>query len=124
MFSRMCDAVSSLVNQILEHPFNQQLHQGTLSNQTFDDFLRQDILYLHDFSNALLITSKKFTNSAYSNQFSLLSRDAKNEAHNIHEKYLGKNNPNGFFHAEMDTEKNPVISAYTSHLLENANLSS
>ena len=54
-------AIESIYKSILEHPFNQELAQGTLAKERFQFYMKQDSLYLLDFARALAITASRAT---------------------------------------------------------------
>ena len=54
--------IAPIYQQIFSHPFNQELRSGTLSQQRFARYQRQDALYLSQFSKALWILSAKIEN--------------------------------------------------------------
>ena len=45
-------AIEPIYKSILEHPFNQELTQGTLAKERFQFYMKQDSLYLVDFARA------------------------------------------------------------------------
>ncbi len=55
----MLRANKSTLHRIYQHPFNQQLFDGTLSSEIFGRYLRDDYFYLHHFPLALKRLSAK-----------------------------------------------------------------
>jgi hypothetical protein len=53
--------IQPIYDKILEHPFNQEFIQGSLSREVFQFYLKQDSLYLLDFSRALALIGAKST---------------------------------------------------------------
>lgn len=58
-FSGILSTNRSNLKQIYNHPFNQQLFEGTLSPAVFGRYLRDDYYYLHQFSLVLQTLSQK-----------------------------------------------------------------
>ena len=52
---------SHIYNAIINHPFNQELMQGTLARDKFAYYVEQDILYLQDFSRCNSIIASKIS---------------------------------------------------------------
>ena len=50
---------SSIITSINEHPFNQELANGSLSIEKFGYYIEQDTLYLRDFSRSLAVIASK-----------------------------------------------------------------
>jgi thiaminase/transcriptional activator TenA len=51
--------ITPIYNDIIQHPFIQQLSQGQLSPEIFAHYLQQDALYLADFARALVLAGNK-----------------------------------------------------------------
>ncbi|WP_298622123.1 TenA family protein [uncultured Legionella sp.] len=62
---------------IYQHPFNQQLFAGTLEQEVFGRYLRDDFWYLHEFSLAIGQVAKRATtiNPELSRQLSTLAHE-------------------------------------------------
>lgn len=50
---------SNIYNAIINHPFNQELMNGTLDKSKFAYYIEQDVLYLRDFSRCHAIIASK-----------------------------------------------------------------
>jgi thiaminase/transcriptional activator TenA len=50
---------SHIYKAIIDHPFNQELMQGTLSQEVFGYYIEQDSLYLKDFGRALAMLAAR-----------------------------------------------------------------
>ena len=50
---------ANIYNAIINHPFNQELMQGTLDKDKFAYYVEQDVLYLQDFSRCHAIIASK-----------------------------------------------------------------
>jgi hypothetical protein len=58
-FDELCAGVVDVMPKIYQHPFNQELAQGTLALEKFIFYLNQDALYLADFSKTLALTATR-----------------------------------------------------------------
>lgn len=120
MMNRMHQAVDAeTLRKIYQHPFNQQLHKGTLSPQVFRHFIIQDALYLRDFSRILqqLSTRLATVNADYAQHFLRFAEDTVKAEQYMQEKYLSKKTSTMHFFQSEVIEKIPAIAAYTNHLL-------
>ncbi len=104
---------AGLFAAILEHPFNQKLAHGRLSPRVFGHYLEQDTLYLRDFSQALGIIGRRFTNERYSQQFQYLSERMLLSELKIHTNYLQQ----ALFFKPPRPIKTPITDRYTRYLL-------
>ena len=122
MFFRMLNRCAYIFPEIYKHPFNKQLYNGSLPTTTFREYLKQDKLYLGDFSEALLLVSNRFTyDDYYALQFKSLSEYILGTERKFHIKYLGEEQPNVFFQGDKPVRKKiPVIEHYTQHILDTA----
>lgn len=50
---------STLIEKIMQHPFNQELSRGTLDRRKFAYYIEQDSHYLHEFARAHAILASK-----------------------------------------------------------------
>lgn len=60
---------TELYQQILQHPFNQELGKGTLAKEKFIYYLIQDDYYLKEYGRVLAIAAAKSENIALSKDF-------------------------------------------------------
>ena len=88
MITTLSHAVTDIVQNIHQHPFNQSLANGSLSSEVFAYYLEQDALYLADFSKALAITAARLPNNNQSKQFLQFSQNAIQAEHSLHQNYL------------------------------------
>jgi thiaminase (transcriptional activator TenA) len=118
MFQRMRNAASDTLVKIHQHPFNQQLHAGTLPRKYFEEYVRHDVRYLAELHKALTITANRITDEHHANRLHLLANKTLRSEQTFLAKYLSQQ-PQRFF---APPALNPVIEAYTSHLLTHARL--
>ena len=88
-----------IYDQILRHPFNQELKNGTLGIQQFKFYIYQDSLYLSDFARAQLLDFLYFAQNAI-----LVERA-------LHESYFQE------YAIDFKGGKAPGCFAYTNYLL-------
>ena len=55
--------VSYIYDEVLNHPFNQELQDGTLSKDKFEFYKAQDSYYLNTFSKVLTVLATKMNDS-------------------------------------------------------------
>lgn len=115
IMSALCDTVRELICDIHQHPFNQALANGTLSQATFNYYIEQDALYLSDFSKALAITAARLPNTQHSQQFLHFSLNAIQAEQELHQGYI-KNN--------QIIRQSPACFMYTNYILKTASLGS
>lgn len=105
-----------LLKKIINHPFNEELYKGTLSQLRFRTFLEQDKLYLLDFSTSLKNIAERLEDNRYQALFFKLSSGAFNTHLTLHDKYLIKTKAPVFFQpTELITRKIPIVDAYTKY---------
>ncbi|MBI2706879.1 MAG: thiaminase II [Proteobacteria bacterium] len=100
---------------ILDHPFNQELRKGTLSQEKFGYYIEQDSLYLKDFSRALAIIASRSQSAIHMKSFLEFSQGALiDEQEMVHQFFQ---DTVGF---KATTQVTPATLAYTSYLLQQA----
>ena len=106
--------IKPVYDSILQHPFLKQLADGTLSRDRFVFYMKQDALYLQEFSKALAIAGGRapsteqmlfYVNSAHT--CAVVERA-------LHESYFRD------FGVTLDTDRAPANFAYSSYLLAQA----
>lgn len=116
MFDELKNAVADIMPKIYQHPFNQELAQGTLPIEKFTFYLSQDALYLVDFSKALALTATRLPHDQQSElfiQFSMNALKAERDLHiNILKKYA--------IHTSTTLKQSPFCFMYTNYLLRMA----
>ena len=122
IFARMLDKSNKILSKIYAHPFNQQLYEGTLSREAFEFYLKQDAIYLRNLSEAFGYTANRFNDRRYAQQFRSFSEEMVEAELNLNARYLRTIQPGTFFsrRQSLPTNKIPVISLYTDHLLSMA----
>lgn len=108
-------ANQSIYNAIIQHPFNQELLDGTLKKDIFSYYIEQDSKYLEDFAKTLAVIASKLDNAELIIQFIDFAHGAiiaeQEDVHQHYRKSISHNNVSNFSVACL---------GYTSYLLRNA----
>ena len=104
-------AIEPIYKSILEHPFNQELTQGTLAKERFQFYMKQDSLYLVDFARALAIAASRATDPDDLVLLLDFSKGAIIAERGLHEFYFD------FYGIKLDVEKGPGCFTYTNFLI-------
>lgn len=100
-----------IYDQILRHPFNQELKSGTLDVQKFKFYIYQDSLYLADFARALATAGTRSSTNAQLLDFLHFAQNAIWVERALHESYFQE------YAIDFNTGKAPGCFAYTNYLL-------
>ena len=101
-------------DEILRHPFIAELTAGSLSRDRFLFFMKQDALYLRDFSRALALTGARLPAGEAASSFLAFANGALAVELVLHEMYFED------FQALLDVERAPACFAYTNFLVATA----
>ncbi len=104
-------SIAPTYQRILEHPFNQELTNGTLAMDKFQFYLKQDSLYLIDFARALAICASKAPTPADLLMILKLAEGAVVDERGMQQEYFDR------YGIELDVEQGPGCHAYTSFLI-------
>ena len=115
---QLWDEIDPIYDQILNIPFNQQLMEGTLDEDIFVFYLKQDSYYLADFTRALSLTGLRADKMKYVEDFLEFALGAVKVERALHEHYFEK------FDVPEGIEKSPTCFNYTNFLLRTASLDS
>lgn len=111
-------AIEEIYQSIIEHPFNQELAQGTLAKEKFQFYMKQDSLYLVDFARALAIAASKATTPDDLVLLLDFSKGAILAERGLHEFYFDH------YGIQLDVGKAPGCFSYTNFLISTATHSS
>jgi len=103
-----------LYRDILDLPFNTELTAGTLSRERFAFYVKQDSLYLADFSRALATAGTRAPAAEQLQRFLSFAGEAVAVEQALHDSFLQR------FDAGFDLGKSPACFAYTHFLLSTA----
>lgn len=104
-------AAFPIYQQILQHPFNVKLAEGTLDEKRFVFYMEQDSYYLISFSRTLALIAGRSATSKTIHQFLSFSLGALVAERELHASFLPLN-----FSCDK-TEPSPSCMAYTRYLI-------
>lgn len=106
--------VIPIYQKIIDHPFNSELAQGTLSYDRFVFYMKQDAYYLINFSRALGFIAARANSSHFIHHFLNFALGALVAERELHAKFLpGSNNFDSI-------EPSPACMAYSQYLVATA----
>lgn len=108
--------IKPIYQKILDLPFNKELTDGTLPENKFAFYMKQDALYLADFSKALAIAGAKSRSADELKDFLDFATGAVVVERALHESFLLK------FDTHIDVGKSPACFSYTHFLLSTASI--
>jgi thiaminase/transcriptional activator TenA len=103
-----------ILSDTILHPFNAELSSGTLELEKFKHYLRQDSLYLVEFSRALAITASRLSLAHHFNTFVGFAQGALSAERSLHRYYFDH------YNIQEDFELSPRCFAYTNYLIATA----
>lgn len=108
-------SASPIFAKILAHPFLAGLTDGSLPEETFRFYVKQDSLYLREYARCLALASSKAPSSFWCEMFAAHAQSALNVERSLHEAYFSSW---GLAPADLEaTLPTPTTLAYTSYLL-------
>lgn len=115
---RLWDSVESIWNGYLEHPFVTGLGDGTLEHGKFQHWLKQDYVYLVEYSRLMAIGAERSPDLKTMNMFSEMLHGTLFGEMELHRNYAAEF---GISEEELLlTEASAVNTAYTSYMLNHA----
>ena len=108
--------IQPVVSKIKQHPFNQELANGSLDLAKFGYYIEQDKLYLADFSRSLAIIASKVP-AKFMKDFLLFSNDALITEQEIVHNFFQNN-----FDLPETGKITPATISYTSYLLKTSTI--
>lgn len=97
------------------HPFVQELGQGTLEKETFIQYMKQDYVYLIDYAKLFAIASVKSPDLETMGKFASIFNETLNFEMALHREFAAEF---GITHEELEkAEPTPVNLAYTNYML-------
>jgi len=103
--------VQEILQNTIDHPFNRELGSGQLEKSKFQFYLKQDSLYLLDFSRALAITAGRLSQPDHVRAFLRFSEGALVAERSLHQHYFE------LYGIQVDAAQSPSCFAYTNFLL-------
>ncbi len=110
--------IEHIYRNILELPFNRELMNGSLDEEIFVFYLKQDSYYLADFTRALSLTGLRAEQMEHVEDFLGFALGAVKVERALHEHYFEQ------FQVPRQIEKSPTCFNYTNFLLRTASLNS
>jgi thiaminase/transcriptional activator TenA len=107
-------SIAPVYAAILAQPFIRELTDGSLSRERFVFYMKQDALYLQDFSRALAIAGARAPAVTHLQAYLAFASGAINVERALHESYFRD------FEAVLDVSRSPACFAYTQFLLATA----
>ena len=110
--------IAPIYDAIIVHPFLTELESGSLSRDRFAFYMKQDSLYLQDFSRALAIAGARSPDLDDMQSFYGFAHEVAIVERALHEGYFKE------FGVTLDVERAPACFAYGSYLLATASTGS
>lgn len=115
---RIFNRVEPLWNAYLEHPFVKGIGEGNLAKNKFQHYLKQDYVYLIEYSRIFAIGASKAKDLKSMTMFADLLHGTMNFEMGLHREYAARF---GISHEELEaTEPSATMTAYTSYMLNKA----
>ncbi|WP_163581461.1 thiaminase II [Gracilibacillus saliphilus] len=112
---RLWKRVEPIWNSYLEHPFVKGLGDGTLEQEKFKHWLKQDYVYLIDYARLFAIGSSKAEDLEKMATFAKLLHGVLDVEMDLHRNYAAEF---GISKEELEsTEPSAITTAYTSYML-------
>lgn len=112
---RLWNRVDKLWNNYLDHPFVKGLGEGWLDEEKFKHWLKQDYVYLIEYSRLFALGSAKAHDLETMNTFANLLHGTLFMEMDLHREYADKF---GISHMDLEkTEAAAATTAYTSYML-------
>lgn len=111
---QLWERIEPVYEAIMELPFITELTEGTLPEEVFLFYLKQDTLYLADFSRTLSLAGVRSEDSGQMNSFFQFAANVAVVEGKLHQEYYDN------YGVEMNARKSPSCFAYTNFLLSTA----
>lgn len=108
--------VKPIYQKIVDHPFNNELAQGTLSYERFIFYMEQDAYYLINFSRALSLIAARASSIDLIHHFLNFAQGALIAERELHAKFL----PRGDNFDYKALELSPACLSYSQYLIATA----
>lgn len=118
--NRLLKAVEPVWESYIEHPFVKGIGEGTLDQKKFIHYMKQDYVYLIEYSRVFAIGSAKADDLQTMTMFANLLHGTLNFEMDLHRAYAEKF---GISTEELEaTEPSMTMTAYTSYMLHQAQI--
>jgi len=117
---RVFQAVEPVWESYLEHPFVKGIGEGTLDKDKFIHYLKQDYVYLIEYSRIFAIGSQKANDLETMTTFANLLHGTLNFEMDLHREYAERF---GISNEALEaTEPSATMTAYTSYMISQSSL--
>lgn len=117
---RLFKTIEPVWDSYLEHPFVNGIGKGTLDKDKFIHYMKQDYVYLVEYSRVFAIGSTKANDLTTMTIFADLLHGTMNFEMDLHRQYAEKF---GITNAQLEaTEPTATVTAYTSYMISQAQL--
>lgn len=117
---RLFKTIEPVWNSYLEHPFVKGIGEGTLGKEKFIHYMKQDYVYLIEYSRVFAIGSTKANDLKTMTIFANLLHGTLNFEMDLHREYAERF---GISNKELEaTEPSATMTAYTSYMISQAQL--
>lgn len=117
---RLFQAIEPVWESYLEHPFVKGIGEGTLDKEKFIHYMKQDYVYLIEYSRVFAIGATKANDLDTMTAFANLLHGTMNFEMDLHREYAAKF---GISNEELEnTEPSATMTAYTSYMISQAQL--
>jgi thiaminase/transcriptional activator TenA len=110
------DSIESIYKKTLALPFIQELMEGTLDNEKFIFYIRQDALYLSDYGKLLTAIATRLTKPEHIEAFIGFAGESMVAENELHKTFLA-----GSGEVDKQPSASPSCLLYTSFLLRQLN---
>lgn len=117
---RLRKRIDPIWSSYLDHPFVKGIGEGTLDKEKFKHYMKQDYIYLFEYSRIFAIGSSKANNLETMTIFANLLHGTLNFEMDLHREYAAKFNIS--VEELENTEASATMTAYTSYMLNKAQL--
>ena len=112
---RLLEKTLPIWRQNHNHPFVQEIGNGTLDQEKFRFYMVQDYLYLIDYAKVFAVGTMKATDVEMMGKFAALLNGTLNTEMDLHRKYAARF---GITEEELENAKpSPIVLAYTHYML-------
>lgn len=110
------EAVEPVYQQIIEHPYNKELAEGTLAKDRFKFYISQDVIYISNYARALALMAARMTDSDKTYEFISFAKEGLDIERALHDHYMKD------FGIQPAEEPSLATEAYGNFLLSNVSL--
>ncbi|HLS23368.1 MAG TPA: thiaminase II [Pseudogracilibacillus sp.] len=117
---RLFQTIEPVWQSYLEHPFVKGIGEGTLDKEKFIHYMKQDYVYLIEYSRVFAIGATKANDLKTMTIFANLLHGTMNFEMDLHREYAAKF---GISNEELETTKpSSTMTSYTSYMISQAQL--